>query len=68
MNDQSSKFCCRYCHAELGVTDGLRLIIASVMFASKISLRCLRCQVITIWRPVGQKKNTIAQAKACVNL
>jgi hypothetical protein len=63
--DQGAKFCCKRCKAELGVTNGLRLIVGSVEFRARIPLRCLICQVVTVWYPprlpkVGKPQNVDA--------
>jgi hypothetical protein len=51
MAGQQSKFHCRHCRAELGLTDGLRLVIALVEIYSRVPLTCQKCHKVTVWHP-----------------
>jgi hypothetical protein len=64
-----SKFCCKHCRAELGTMDGLRLIVVTVILSSRTPLRCVLCQKVTVWYPVGKMtQKPIASEIACANL
>ena len=49
--------------------DGLRLIVVTVILSSRTPLRCVLCQKVTVWYPVGKMtQKPIASEIACANL
>lgn len=67
MTGQHSKFTCRHCRAELGLTDGLRLVIALVEIYSRVSLTCRECRRVTIWYPPRDRpQNIVAKAAPAI--
>jgi len=62
--ERFSKFRCRYCKAALGLTDGLRLMIALVEIYSRVPLKCKKCGKVTIWRPPENRPQNVDANRA----
>lgn len=69
------KFHCRHCQAELGTTDGLRLMIACLIegeitvmeFRDTTRPRCPRCEKFTPWiKPKSQVKTGVVLREVVV--
>lgn len=46
-------FFCLRCRAVLGHTDGYTLQVANCYFDLKVTIRCVFCDALRKWKPVG---------------
>lgn len=51
MIPSASKFTCKYCGLEFGLTDGQKLIVALIEIYSRVPLTCTMCRRVTVWHP-----------------